>query len=147
MYGALAVAWRIGLRGGSYILPAAHQRSWVQIKPSAYRRAPSRTKLSFLTCNQYGRQDRFQLKDIVRSALMGLLVAARQFTSLNHPAIPQLHYWLLLALGAMSLFMMFRFSRPLWELAPELHFVQFPWRSAVPFGVAFAFFLGAVAGQ
>jgi hypothetical protein len=43
--------------------------------------------------------------------------------------------------------MMFRFSRPLWELAPELHFVQFPWRYAVPLGVAFAFFLGAAAGK
>lgn len=38
-------------------------------------------------------------------------------------------------------------ERPLWELAPELRFVQFPWRYAVPLGVAFAFFLGAAAGK
>jgi hypothetical protein len=43
--------------------------------------------------------------------------------------------------------MMFPFSRSLWQVTPELHFVQFPWRYAVPFGVAFAFFLGAVAGK
>jgi HAMP domain-containing protein len=77
---------------------------------------------------------------------MGLLVAAAVHFA-KSPEIPRLHYWLLLTLGAMSFFMMFRLSRPLWELAPELRFVQFPWRHAVPFAVAFAFFLGAIAGK
>jgi hypothetical protein len=43
--------------------------------------------------------------------------------------------------------MMFRVSRILWVVAPELHFVQFPWRYAVPLGVAFGFFVGMVAGK
>jgi hypothetical protein len=79
--------------------------------------------------------------------LMAILIAAAAVYFANSLEMSRLDYWLLVGLGALSLLMMFRISRPLWVLAPELHFVQFPWRYAVPLGVAFAFFLGASCGK
>jgi hypothetical protein len=90
----------------------------------------------------------FNIKISCVILLMGVLAAAAAYYVARSSAIPRrLHYVLLIALGVMSLFMMLPLSRPLWLLAPELHFVQFPWRYAVPFGVAFSFLLGAAAGR
>jgi hypothetical protein len=79
--------------------------------------------------------------------LMAVLAAISAFYLARSRAIPHLNYTLIVALAAMSFFMMFSLSRPLWALAPELHFVQFPWRYAVPFSVAFCFLVGAAVGK
>jgi hypothetical protein len=78
---------------------------------------------------------------------MGVLATAAAYYIAKSKEIPRLHYALIVALGALSFFMMFSLSRPLWLLAPEMHFVQFPWRYAVPFGVAFSFLVAAAAGK
>jgi hypothetical protein len=146
MYGALAVACGFSL-AAFYILPAAHQRAWVQINQVLADGLRPEQNFLFSRATSMAVNTDFNLKISCVVLLMGLLVAVAAVHFAKSLAIPRLHYWLLLALGAMSFFMMFRFSRPLWELAPELHFVQFPWRYAVPLGVAFAFFLGALAGK
>jgi hypothetical protein len=146
MYGTLGLACGFGL-AAFYILPAAYQRTWVQIKRVLADGLRPEQNFLFSRATSMAVNTDFNLKISCVVLLMGLLVAVAAAHFAKSAEIPRPHYWLLLALGAMSFFMMFRFSRPLWELAPELHFVQFPWRYAVPLAVAFAFFLGAIAGK
>jgi hypothetical protein len=146
MYGSLAIAGGFGL-AAFYILPAAHQRAWVQINQALTDGLRPEQNFLFSRATSMAVNTDFNLKISCVVLLMGVLIAVAAVHLAKSAAITRLHYWLLLALGAMSFFMMFRFSRSLWELVPELHFVQFPWRYAVPLGVTFAFFLGAVAGK
>lgn len=47
-----------------------------------------------------------------------------------------------LSLAALSLFFMFPVSSVVWRAAPELKFLQFPWRWLLVLSVSFAFFVG-----
>lgn len=146
MYGAMGLAGGFGL-AAFYILPAAHQRAWVQIKEALADGFRPEQNFLFSRATSVAVNSDFNLKISCVVLLMGLLIAVAAVHFAKSVEIPRLPYWVLLALGAMSFFMMFPLSRPLWELAPELCFVQFPWRYAVPFAVAFTFFLGGVAGK
>jgi hypothetical protein len=146
MYGTLGLAGGFGL-AAFYILPAAHQRAWVQINQVLTDGLRPEQNFLFSRGTSMAVNTDFNLKISCVVLLMGLLVAAAAVHFAKSAEIPRLHYWLSLGLGVISFFMMFPFSRSLWQVTPELHFVQFPWRYAVPFGVAFAFFLGAVAGK
>jgi hypothetical protein len=142
LYGALATAVGFGL-AAFYILPAAHERTWVQIHQvlSDGLRPEQNFLFSRPTSMAVNTDFNFKISCVV--LLMGILIAIAASSFAKSPELPRFHYWLLFSLGALSFFMMFRFSRPLWLFAPELHFVQFPWRYAVPLGVAFSFFLAA----
>ncbi len=60
---------------------------------------------------------------------------------------PELMWVLLLTLAVASTAMMFRISGAVWHYAPELQFVQFPWRWLFVLAVSLAYFLGdALAG-
>jgi hypothetical protein len=141
-YGSVATAAGFGL-AAFYILPAAHQRAWVRINQVLSDGLRPEQNFLFSRATSMAVNTNFNLKISCVALLMGFLIAAAAIYLANSPELPRLHYWLVLTLGAMSLFMMFPVSRPLWVLAPELHFVQFPWRYAVPLGVAFSFFLAA----
>ena len=144
IYGAVATAAGFGL-AAFYILPAAHERSWVQITQVLSDGLRPEQNFLFSRANSMLVNTDFNLKISLVVLLMGALAAAVATYFAKTLEIPRLHYWLVVALGGMSFFMMFRFSRPLWLFAPELRFVQFPWRYAVPLGVAFSFLLGAVS--
>jgi hypothetical protein len=130
-----------------YILPAAHQRAWVQINQVLTDGLRPEQNFLFSRARSMAVNTDFNIKISCVVLLMALVIGASAFYIHKSGAIPRIQYWLVAGLGAMSLFMMFSFSRPVWALAPELHFVQFPWRYAVPFGVSFAFLLGAAAGK
>ena len=142
LYGAVAVAAGFGL-AAFYILPAAHERAWVQINQVLSDGLRPEQNFLFSRATSMAVNTDFNLKISCVALLMGFLIAAAAIYLAKSRELRRLHYWLVLALGALSLFMMFRISRPLWVLAPELHFVQFPWRYAVPLGVAFSFFMAA----
>jgi hypothetical protein len=146
LYGSAALAGGFGL-AAFYILPAARERAWVQINQVVTDGLRPEQNFLFTRASSAVVNTDFNIKISLVVVLMAVLAAGAAFYLAKSSALPRLHYALLVALGAMSLFMMFPLSRPLWLLAPELHFVQFPWRYAVPFGVAFAFLLGAAAGK
>lgn len=56
-------------------------------------------------------------------------------------------WWMLIALGCASVFMLFRVSGFLWRVLPELRFVQFPWRWMEALTVVFAFCVAAALGE
>jgi hypothetical protein len=141
LYGTVATAGGFGL-AAFYILPAAHQRAWVQInRVIADGLRPEQNFLFSRATSPAVNMD-FNWKISCVVVVMTVLMIVAAMYAARSAAIPRFHYWLLVALAAMSVFMMLRFSRPLWLIAPELHFVQFPWRFALPFAVAFSFLLG-----
>jgi hypothetical protein len=146
LYGSVAIAGGFGV-AAFYIVPAARERAWVQINQVLTDGLRPEQNFLFTRASSALVNTDFNMKISLVVVLMAVLAAAAAFYLAKSSVLPRLHYALLVALGAMSLFMMFPLSRPLWLLAPELHFVQFPWRYAVPFGVAFAFLLGAAAGK
>jgi 6-pyruvoyl-tetrahydropterin synthase related domain len=141
LYGAVATAGGFGL-AAFYILPAAHQRAWVQInRVIADGLRPEQNFLFSRATSPAVNMD-FNWKISCVVVFMTVLMIVAAIYAARSPAIPRFHYWLLVALGVISVFMMLPMSRPLWLIAPELHFVQFPWRFALPFAVAFSFLLG-----
>lgn len=146
MYGSAALAGGFGL-AAFYILPAARERAWVQINQVVTDGLRPEQNFLFTRATSLTVNTDFNIKISCVVLFMGMVAAAAAYYIAKTSAIPRLHYALLVALAVMSVFMMFPLSRPLWALAPELHFVQFPWRYAVPFAVAFAFLVGAAAGK
>ena len=81
----------------------------------------------------------------VSTVAMGLMLAAgiaAVFVARRRRTLGSA-WWVLLAIGALSVCLMFPVSWPLWKLLPKLAFVQFPWRWLGPFGLVFAFFVAA----
>jgi len=141
LYGAVATAGGFGL-AAFYIVPAAHERAWVQINQVLADGLRPEQNFLFSQATSPAVNMDFNWKISWVVVFMGVLMTAAAFYAARSPAIPRFHYGLVVALGALSILMMLRFSHALWLIAPELHFVQFPWRFAVPFAVAFSFLLG-----
>jgi hypothetical protein len=146
MHGLVAVAGGFGL-AAFYILPAARERAWVHINQVLTDGLRPEQNFLFTRASSMVVNTDFNIKISFVVLLMGVLATASGYYIAKSKEIPRLHYVLVVALGALSFFMMFSLSRPLWLLAPEMHFVQFPWRYAVPFGVAFSFLVAAAAGK
>jgi hypothetical protein len=146
LYGSAALAGGFGL-AAFYILPAARERAWVQINQVLTDGFRPEQNFLFTRASSMMVNTGFNIKISCVMLLMGVLATVAAYYVAKSREIPGLHYALFVALGAMSIFMMFSLSRPVWLLTPELHFVQFPWRYAVPFGVAFSFLVGAAAGK
>jgi hypothetical protein len=146
VYGAAATAGGFGL-AAFYILPAARERAWVQITQLLTDGHRPEQNFLFTRTTSLAVNTDFNLKISCVVVLMGLVAGIAAYVLAKSSAIPRMHFALFVALGAMSFFMMWHLSRPLWMVTPELHFVQFPWRYAVPFGVAFAFLVGAAAAK
>lgn len=146
MHGLVAVAGGFGL-AAFYILPAARERAWVHINEVLTDGLRPEQNFLFTRASSMVVNTDFNIKISFVVLLMGVLATASGYYIAKSKEIPRLHYVLVVALGALSFFMMFSLSRPLWLLAPEMHFVQFPWRYAVPFGVAFSFLVAAAAGK
>lgn len=146
IYGAAATAGGFGL-AGFYILPAARQRAWVQINQVLTDGLRPEQNFLFTRATSAAVNTDFNLKISWVIVTMGALAVIAAYYLAKSSAIPRLQFVLVVALGALSLFMMWPLSHPFWALAPELHFVQFPWRYAVPLGVAFSFLVGAAAGK
>jgi hypothetical protein len=146
VYGTAATAGGFGL-AAFYILPAARERAWVQINQVLTDGLRPEQNFLFTRASSLKVNTDFNLKISCVVVLMVVVAAVAAYYLAKSRAIPRLQYTLLVALGAMSFFMMWPLSRPFWALAPELHFVQFPWRYAVPFGVAFSFLVGAAVAK
>jgi 6-pyruvoyl-tetrahydropterin synthase related domain len=125
-----------------YILPAAWEQRWVQITQAlAANLYPAQNFLfthsndpEFLLFN-------WKVSGVALGVMLTTGIAAvffarrrREFSEI---------WWMLAALGAVSVLLMFHPSLLLWRYLPRLRFVQFPWRWLEPLDVVFAFFVAA----
>lgn len=124
-----------------YIVPAAYERGWVAIERSIS--TGLRIQDSFL----FARTGDLLHDQVLRTAswifvaemtiavLAGWLAGKRQIGSRTRMA--------LVLLLPPLLFLQFPASLPVWQAAPELKFIQFPWRWALVVSVAACALLGA----
>jgi hypothetical protein len=143
--GGAAMAAGFGL-AAFYILPAAWERRWVQIAQVITDNLRPQQNFLFTGADN----PEFLLFNWkVSGVAMGVMLVAgisAVMTAKLRRNFAEL-WWMLLALGAASVLLMFPPSTPLWHVLPELEFVQFPWRWLLPLDLAFALFAAAAMGR
>ncbi len=143
--GGVAMAAGFGL-AAFYVLPAAWEQRWVQISQAlAVNLRPGDNFLfthssdpEFVLFNW--KVSAVAMGVILLSAIAAVFAARRRRDFSDS-------WWMLAALAAVAVFMMFSPSLPLWNHLPKLQFVQFPWRWLVPLDAALAFFVAATIGR
>jgi hypothetical protein len=143
--GAAGMAAGFGL-AAFYILPAASEQRWVQItQVVADNLGPARNFLFSRSNDPDFVAFNWKVSCVALSMMLVTGVAAvlgarrrREFTHL---------YWMMAALGFVSIMLMLPFTAFLWRRLPELRFVQFPWRWLEVLALAFAFFVARAMGQ
>ncbi|MGA7091450.1 MAG: hypothetical protein WBX12_12275 [Candidatus Acidiferrales bacterium] len=142
--GAAATITGFGL-AAFYILPAAHERFWVQISQVLGENLDPARNFIFSHSNDpefvY-----FNWKVSFIACVVFLVTGiAAVFVARRRREFP-IFWRASLALGAVCVLAMFRITLPLWRHLPELQFLQFPWRWLLPLGLVFALFTAAAPG-
>ncbi len=127
-----------------YIVPAAYERAWVQISLAVSPGA--RVQDGFL----FGHTGDLLHDQVLRTAswiFAGEIAVAAWAAgvALRQPSGSRARIALLSFLPVI-LFLQFPVSMPVWRAAPELQFLQFPWRCTLAAAVAACFFLGMALG-
>ena len=145
IFGGAAMALGFGL-AAFYILPAAFEQRWVQIAQVVEGNLHLDQNFLFTHSND----PEFALFNWkVSSAALGTILMAgiaAVFSARRRREYPAI-WWMLVALGSASAFMMFPASIWLWRYLPKLQFLQFPWRWLAPLGIPYAFFLASAISQ
>jgi 6-pyruvoyl-tetrahydropterin synthase related domain len=129
-----------------YILPAAWEERWVQIKQivsDAYR--PS-VNFLFTRANDpdfvaFNWKVSWVASGLIAAGVAGALVALRRREETSRAR------WILAVLGLVATALMLSPSLWLWRHLPELWFIQFPWRWLDVAGIAFAFLVAAAIAK
>lgn len=148
--GATGFALGFGL-AGFYLVPAVYEQRWVNIAQAlSFGLVPSENFL-------YSQIDdpEHTLFNWIASTLAVVLVsltgvtaiAARRRATNGERLLGDKPWRSLLLLAALASLLMLRLSTFLWELLPELRFVQFPWRWMSMLAVSFAIFFGAATAR
>lgn len=140
--GGAAMACGFGL-AAFYIIPAAWEQRWVQISQALVSLLQPADNFLYTHANDpeflY-----FNWKVSTVAVTMILIAAiASVFVSRRARQIGAA-WWLVVSLGAASVFLMLPISAIFWRLLPKLAFMQFPWRWMGPLGFVFAFVMAAL---
>jgi hypothetical protein len=132
---AASMAIGLGL-AAVYIIPAAYEQRWVEIARAIM--PGMRVQDSFLY-----EHTGLAYHDLVlhtASWIATLMVIATLFAVIAsfRAQKPQPLREPLIALGAVITFLLFPISKVIWNVGPELHFLQFPWRWLLVLGLIFA---------
>lgn len=143
--GATATILGFGL-AAFYIIPAAWEQRWVSVNFDVMGNYQFRRNFLFSRAGDPEfvffnlKISLLALGMILVCGVLGVFVARRR------KDLREL-WWMLVALGVASIFLMWRASNFLWVLLPKLKFVQFPWRCMDALAVVFAFFAAAASGR
>jgi len=129
-----------------YIVPAADERSWVNI--SQVLSNGLRPEQNFLfTIILDPEHNLFNLKvSAIGMIVIGLAVAGAAFSYLRFPKWRGSWAPMFVVTGV-TVWLMTPLSALVWRYAPELRFVQFPWRWLTPLALCAAFFLGEIVAR
>jgi hypothetical protein len=126
---------------GVYIVPAAHEQGWVNIDQAVS--AGFRPAENFLfTWVLDPEHNLVNLEISAVAVLMITLAGIGAVISHRRSRSSRLIWMAMFVMAMISVLLMFPGSSAVWQYAPKLRFVQFPWRWLVPLGVSLAFFLG-----
>jgi hypothetical protein len=141
--GALALGWAAA---ALYILPAMFEQAWVNISEVLAQGLQFPENFLF-TRTADAEHTRFNfIVSWVAVAVIVATIAALIATRRSRSTSPRL-WWALFAVVAVSIFLMLRIASPVWRHAPELRYVQFPWRWLLVLAVPFAFCVAAALGR
>ena len=137
-----------GLAGGLmlaafYVVPAAYEQAWVNI--SQVLSDGLRPEQNFLfTAIMSPEHNLFNIKvSLIALIAIGLATAAAALFYLRFPALRR-SWGPILALSGVTVLLMTPLSTFVWRYAPELRFIQFPWRFLSPMALCTALFLGQI---
>jgi len=125
---------------GVYIVPAAYEQAWVNIDQAVS--AGFHPAENFLFT--WVLDPEHNLVNLEISAVAVLMIALTGIGAAisHHRTRSARSIWMsMFVMALISVLLMFPVSGALWQYAPKLRFVQFPWRWLLPLGVSFAFFL------
>jgi hypothetical protein len=149
--GAAGTALGFGL-AAFYIVPAAYEQRWVNITQALSTGLLPQENFLFTDTGD-PEHNLFNWVASSTALLMILLtgtaaLAARRGMVGEEERSEKRKLWgALLLLSTAAALLMFRVTAILWNLLPELRFVQFPWRWMSILAVAFTVFLGAAASR
>jgi hypothetical protein len=132
---------------GVYVVPAAYEQAWVNIDQAIS--AGLRPAENFLFTWVLDPEHNLVNLQISAVAVLMITLTGIGAAISHHRSRSSRFIWIVMfALAAISVLLMFADSGPVWQFAPKLRFVQFPWRWLLPLGISLALFLGeAVAAS
>ncbi len=145
LYGGAAIAMGLAL-AAFYLVPAAYEQPWVQIKEVLSSGLKPADNFLFTVTRDV---DHTRFNFLISWAAVGEMIAAALAAAFATPLrrVGQRYWWPLAVLGAASFLMMLPVTALLWTYLPKLRFVQFPWRWMFPFGVTFAAMLASALAR
>lgn len=143
--GATAIAVGLGV-AAFYIVPAAWERRWVQIAQAVADNLNPARNFLFTHSND---PDFMLFNGRVSWVAAGVICAtfvAAIFASRKRREFREL-WWVLVALAAVAILLMLPVTGAVWRVAPELQFVQFPWRWLEVLNLVCAFLIAAALSR
>ncbi len=145
LYGAGAIVLGIAL-SAFYILPAAYEQPWVNIKEVLSSGLKPAENFLFTVSPD---PDHTRFNFLVSWTVVGE-IAVTLLAAVFASPLRRAHkscWWPLAVLGIASALMMLPVTAFLWTFLPKMRFVQFPWRWIIPFGVVFAGMVGSALAR
>lgn len=151
---ALATALGLGL-ASFWLVPAFYEERWVEIWRAIgpLMRVEDSFLFGFVKLAQVPAEERFDagyhnhVLGMVSWIGVALLVAAAVAAVLAWRKRRGGLWWPLVAAGALIAVLQFRWSDALWRMAPELRYLQFPWRWLLVLGLVLAGLAGLALGE
>jgi len=143
--GAVSLTVGFGL-AAFYILPAAFERRWVNIEGVLVPQLSFANNFLFARSNDINFL-KFNWKvSSVAVAVMAICLLSAIVTR-RARRLPAVIWEPFALLAALSVCMMLPLTNIVWHYAPELRFVQFPWRWLIPLNVSCWMFLAAATSK
>jgi hypothetical protein len=145
--GSAGLALGLGL-AGFYLVPAAYEQRWVNIGQALSAGLLPSQNFLYTAIND-PEHNFFNLIAstiaVITIGITGLAaIAARQHTAERSPQpIPERLWQALIVMASAATLLMLRPTSILWQLLPQLRFVQFPWRWMSILSLPLAYFLAA----
>jgi hypothetical protein len=145
LLGGVSMAAGFGL-AAFYIFPAAYEQRWVQIRQVLTDLlSPDQNFLFTRAIDPEFLFFNWKVSGVAMGVMLITGIAA-VIVARRRREFPEI-WWMLFALGAAAVLLMFPLSMFLWRVLPKLEFVQFPWRWLGSLDFVFALFLAAAIGR
>ncbi|AXC09744.1 hypothetical protein ACPOL_0363 [Acidisarcina polymorpha] len=139
-----AIALLLGLGLASfYLVPAAYERRWVDIARAIGPGMRVQDSFLFARTGESFHDQVLRTASWIFVSMLVTIAAAGLFAGKRQS--PRRFLWPLYATAALLLALQLPWSQFIWTHAPELKFLQFPWRWSLVLSIPFALSLGAAA--
>jgi hypothetical protein len=137
-----AVPLGLGL-AAIYIVPAAYERRWVEIARAIGPGMNVQDSFLFARTGEPFHDQVLRTASWIAVTLLLATAAAATLAFRRRATAAARHiWWTMLLLAAAVLFLLLPISATIWQQAPELEFLQFPWRWLLVLSAALTIFTG-----